>query len=73
VAKEDILITQRRSTAGAKRSQRETLRSLGLRGIGTSVERPDRPEVRGMIRAVAHLVRVTDVSTSGAKQAGNDG
>ena len=67
MADQAIQITQHRSAAGTKRSQRETLRSLGLRGIGTSVERPDRPEVRGMIRAVAHLVRVTDATQSGAK------
>jgi large subunit ribosomal protein L30 len=69
-AAEGIRITQRRSASGTKRKQRETLRSLGLRGIGSSVERPDGPQLRGMIAAVAHLVEVSgDGSpTKGAKQ-----
>jgi large subunit ribosomal protein L30 len=51
-------ITQRRSAAGTNHSQRATLRSLGLRGIGSAVERTDGPAVQGMIKAVAHLVEV---------------
>jgi large subunit ribosomal protein L30 len=53
-----IQITQRRSAAGTNESQRQTLRSLGLRRIGSTVERTDGPAVQGMIRAVAHLVEV---------------
>jgi large subunit ribosomal protein L30 len=53
-----LQITQRRSTAGSNPSQRATLRTLGLRGIGSAVERTDEPAVQGMIRAVAHLVEV---------------
>jgi large subunit ribosomal protein L30 len=55
-----IRITQRRSTAGASPSQRDTLRTLGLRGIGRTVERPDSPQLRGMIRVIEHLVEVSD-------------
>jgi large subunit ribosomal protein L30 len=55
-----LVITQRKSANGANRPQRETLRSLGLRGIGTTTERPDRPELRGMLRAVSHLVKVDE-------------
>jgi large subunit ribosomal protein L30 len=55
-----VKITQRRSANGASPAQRETLRSLGLRGIGRSVERPDSSELRGMIRVVSHLVESTD-------------
>jgi large subunit ribosomal protein L30 len=54
-----IRITQRRSTAGTSPNQRETLRTLGLRGIGRTVERGDSPELRGMIRVVEHLVEVS--------------
>jgi large subunit ribosomal protein L30 len=57
-----LQITQRKGLAGARQSQRDTLRSLGLHGIGTTVERTDGPAVRGMIRVVAHLV---DVSSAG--------
>ena len=54
-----LKITQRRSGSGQSRSRRETLRSLGLGVIGRSVERQDGPMVRGMIRAVEHLVEVS--------------
>jgi large subunit ribosomal protein L30 len=55
-----LRITQRRGTSGRSPSQRATLRTLGLRGIGRTVERRDSPELRGMIRAVEHLVEVSD-------------
>ncbi|MDR1265822.1 MAG: 50S ribosomal protein L30 [Propionibacteriaceae bacterium] len=51
-------ITQIKSGVGALANQRATLRSLGLRKVGQSVVRPDTPQVRGMARAVAHLVTV---------------
>jgi large subunit ribosomal protein L30 len=51
-------IIQRRSAAGTNQSQRATLRSLGLRGIGSAVERTDGPAVQGMIRTVSHLIEV---------------
>ena len=41
--------------------QRETLRSLGLHRIGDSVVKADRPEIRGMIQVVRHLVVVEEV------------
>jgi large subunit ribosomal protein L30 len=58
-SKANVRITQRRSLAGASPNQRETLRTLGLRGIGRTVERGDSPELRGMIRVVEHLVEVS--------------
>jgi large subunit ribosomal protein L30 len=61
-----IQITQRRSAAGTNRSQRETLRSLGLRRIGSAVERTDGPAVQGMVRTVAHLVEVRAVGGKGS-------
>lgn len=53
-----LQITQLRSANGTSRPQRETLRSLGLGRIGQSAERSDTPQIRGMIDAVSHLVRV---------------
>jgi large subunit ribosomal protein L30 len=64
-----LRITQRRSANGSSPSQRETLRSLGLRGIGKSVERPDSPQLRGMVEVVGHLVEVSEQSG----KAGADG
>ncbi|MDP9022732.1 MAG: 50S ribosomal protein L30 [Actinomycetota bacterium] len=49
-------ITQIRSLIGRPRGQRDTVRSLGLRRIRHTVVQPDRPEIRGMLRKVAHLV-----------------
>ena len=56
-----LKVTQTKSVIGGKQNQRETLRTLGLRTIGQSVVREDRPEVRGMITTVAHLVTVEEV------------
>jgi large subunit ribosomal protein L30 len=55
-----VRITQRRSRNGANTSQRDTLRSLGLRRIRHSVEHEDTPQVRGMVRRVRHLVEVEE-------------
>ena len=55
-----LRITQRRSRNGASPPQRATLRSLGLRRIGHTVEREDSPQVRGMLHAVRHLVEVEE-------------
>jgi large subunit ribosomal protein L30 len=54
------VIKQVRSANGSNARQRDTLRSLGLRGIGKSVERPDTPQLRGMVHAVRHLVVVEE-------------
>ena len=53
-----LRIEQVKSSNGASPAQRDTLRTLGLRGIGTSTERPDEPNFRGMVETVRHLVRV---------------
>ncbi|WP_018638461.1 50S ribosomal protein L30 [Parafrankia elaeagni] len=58
-----LRITQIRSEIGGTRNQRETLRTLGLRRINGSTVRDDRPEVRGMIATVTHLVRVEEVDS----------
>jgi large subunit ribosomal protein L30 len=55
-----LRITQQRSRNGSNQRQLDTLRSLGLRRIGHSVQHEDSPQLRGMVRAVAHLVRVEE-------------
>jgi large subunit ribosomal protein L30 len=57
-----LLVTQTRSAIGTKPKHRGTLRALGLRGIGQSNELPDRPEIRGMLARVPHLIRIEEVS-----------
>jgi large subunit ribosomal protein L30 len=56
-----LKVTQLRSTIGQKQNQRDTLRSLGLKRIRDVVVKEDRPEIRGMIKTVTHLVRVEEV------------
>jgi large subunit ribosomal protein L30 len=56
----ELTITQLKSSNGADRRQRDTLRSIGLRRIGQSVTRPDSPQLRGMIHKVRHLVEVSE-------------
>jgi large subunit ribosomal protein L30 len=55
-----VRVTQFRSSNGASRKQRDTLRTLGLGKIGRTSEKPDDPTVRGAIHAVQHLVRVEE-------------
>jgi large subunit ribosomal protein L30 len=55
-----LKVTQVRSEIGGTRRQRESLRGLGLRGIGSSAAVTDTPSARGLIEKVAHLVRVGD-------------
>lgn len=57
----EVKVTQTKSGIGGTASQRATLKSLGLKRIGASSVREDTPEVRGMIRAVSHLIRVEEV------------
>jgi large subunit ribosomal protein L30 len=56
-----LKVIQVRSGIGSKRNQRETLRTLGLKRINDVVVKEDRPEIRGMIFTVHHLVRVEEV------------
>jgi large subunit ribosomal protein L30 len=58
-----LRVTQVRSAIGTKPKHRGTLRALGLRGVGKSRTLPDRPEIRGMLARVPHLVRVEVAST----------
>jgi large subunit ribosomal protein L30 len=56
-----LKVRQTRSTIGRKQEQRQTLRTLGLRRIGDEVLKDDRPEIRGMLASVTHLVAVEEV------------
>ncbi len=55
-----LKVTQKRSANGSDKRQRDTLRSLGLRRIGQTVEVSDSPQIRGMIAKVNHLVEVSE-------------
>jgi len=55
-----VKVTQRKSRNGCDQAQRDTLRSLGLRRIGQTVEHTDTPQLRGMIHKVRHLVEVDE-------------
>ncbi|KQS73527.1 50S ribosomal protein L30 [Modestobacter sp. Leaf380] len=57
-----IKVTQTKSAIGTKPNQRQTLRSLGLKRINDSVVQEDRPEIRGMVATVPHLVTVEEIS-----------
>jgi large subunit ribosomal protein L30 len=56
-----LKVTQIRSAIGSKDNQRQTLRSLGLKRMHDVVVKEDRPEIRGMVAAVTHLVAVEEV------------
>ena len=56
-----LKVIQTRSKIGGKHMHRETLRTLGLKRIGDIVVKEDSPQVRGMVRTVAHLVTVEEV------------
>jgi len=58
----ELRVTQIKSKIGGTHVQRNTLRSLGLRRIGDVVVKEDRPEIRGMVQTVRHLVTVEEVN-----------
>ncbi len=55
-----VRVTQRKSRNGCDKRQLDTLRSLGLRRIGHTVEVSDSPQIRGMLHKVRHLVEVRE-------------
>ena len=63
-AQKYLKVTQVRSLIGRPERQRATVKSLGLRRIGHTVYKPNRPEIRGMIKKVLHIVRVEEVELS---------
>ncbi len=56
-----LRVTLRKSTIGYSERQKATVRALGLRRLGQSVEQVDTPVLRGMIAKVSHLVEVQEV------------
>lgn len=61
----ELKVTQIKSKIGGTQAQRDSLRSLGLHRIGDTVVKADRPEIRGMIMTVRHLVTVEEVAGDG--------
>ena len=55
-----LRVTYIKSTIGYPKDQRATIQALGLRKLHQTVEHEDRPEIRGMIRKVMHLVQVEE-------------
>ncbi len=60
-----LRITQKKGLIGLKQNQRDTLRSLGLKRINDVVVKEDRPEFRGMVHTVRHLVTVETINEKG--------
>lgn len=56
-----LKITLTKSTNSVIKNQKATVTALGLKKIGSSVERDDTPAIRGMIKVVAHLVKVEEI------------
>lgn len=56
-----LRITQIRSTIKRKEDQKRTIEALGLKRIHHTVEQPDNPQIRGMVRKVSHLVDIEEV------------
>ena len=58
----ELKVTLVRSRIGTKPKQRGTIRALGLRKIGSTNTLPDRPEIRGMIARVPHMITVEEIA-----------
>ncbi|WP_420174560.1 50S ribosomal protein L30 [Luteococcus sp. OSA5] len=56
-----LKVTQLKSGIGSKQNHKDTLRTLGLKRVGDVAVKEDRPEIRGMVKAVQHLVAVEEV------------
>jgi len=63
----ELRVTQIKSVVGTTQAARGTVRALGLRRIGHTVEIPDNPATRGMIRAIRYLVTFEEVSGEASK------
>ncbi|MGB4338461.1 MAG: 50S ribosomal protein L30 [Bacillota bacterium] len=55
-----LVVTWKKSAIGAPEDQRATVRALGLRRLGQTVEHDDTPTIRGMLHKVRHLVEVVE-------------
>jgi large subunit ribosomal protein L30 len=56
-----LKVSQVKSGIGGKQNQRDTLRTLGLKRVGDVAVKEDRPEIRGMLNTVSHLITVEEV------------
>jgi large subunit ribosomal protein L30 len=65
VASGRLRITWVKSAIGYSRRQKGTIRALGLRALGQTVVKEDHPSIRGMVKAVEHLVRVEEAEEGG--------
>jgi large subunit ribosomal protein L30 len=65
-----LRVTQTRSVIDRPKDQKDTVRRLGLHRIRDSVIKEDRPDIRGMLAKVRHLVRVEEVGGEGAERRG---
>jgi large subunit ribosomal protein L30 len=68
-----LRLTQTRSVIDRPRDQKDTVRRLGLHRIDDTVVKDDRPEIRGMIAKVRHLVSVEEITREDAKRRGGTG
>jgi large subunit ribosomal protein L30 len=71
MAERQIQVKQVKSAIGVKPKHRGTLRALGLSRVGQTVVLPDRPEIRGMVARVVHLVEVDDEGSIDADDEGS--
>ena len=63
-----ITVRQKKSLIGSTDRQRATVRSLGLRRLGQSLEKQDTPELRAMVKSVEHLVEIVATAKAGGKK-----
>ncbi len=56
-----LKIKLKKSTIGVKPKHRATVKALGLRKIGQVVEKPDNPQMRGMVNKISHMVEVEEI------------
>jgi large subunit ribosomal protein L30 len=73
MSEQTITVTQTRSAIGAKPKTRGTLRALGHGRIGQTNTLPDRPEIRGMIARVPHLIAIGVDGPQGSDKANESG
>ena len=67
-----LKVTLKKGLVGRPADQRGTVRALGLKRIGQTVEKDDRPEIRGMIFKVKHLVEVEEIRAGKKSKSAKD-
>ena len=68
-----LRVTQTRSVIDRPEDQKDTVRRLGLRRIRHTVVKEDRPDIRGMLAKVRHLVSVEEVAEEAAERPSGKG